>query len=88
MKKFFTFLLTAALMLSLVGCGAGSDSSGGGASGNSATALKVSDEFLESLKELEMTIVYPWSIDESNVDTEAYDYKHLKELEKQYGFTV
>lgn len=88
MKKVFAFLLAAALMLSLVGCGATSDPSGDGTSGNKATALKVSDEFLESLKGLEMTIVYPWSIDESNVDTEAYDYKHLKELEKQYGFTV
>ena len=63
MKKVFAFLLAAALMLSLVGCGATSDPSGGGTSGNKATALKVSDEFLESLKGLEMTIVYPWSID-------------------------
>lgn len=79
MKKLLAILLATVMIFSVAGCGSGS---------KATPSLNVSDEFLESLKGLEMTIVYPWSIDESEVDTEDYDYKHLQELQEQYGFTV
>lgn len=53
---------------------------------SSLPGTQVSQEFLDSLRGLEVTVVYPWNIGEE--DTNSDEYKAQKALEEKYGFKL
>lgn len=88
MKKVLAILLTLAITVGFVGCKGDGNKTDNGKT-EVLPPLDVSEEFLESLRGLEMTIVYPWSIgDEGEADKESFDYKHLQKLHEEYGFIL
>ncbi len=88
LKQLATTVLAATLLLGCTACSQKPDpaSSGDTASKSPiAEKLEVSEEFLESLRGLEVTRVFAWAIEEPDVESESY--KLIKQLEQEYGFT-
>lgn len=93
-KQLATGLLTAALVLGTAACAPNESSvpsgtSGAGPGSDAQTLveqLQVSQEFLESLRGMEVTRVYPWALEDPDVESESY--KLRKQLEEEYGFTL
>ncbi len=91
-RRFTAVLLAGALALGFTACseggtqsGSGNSSGGGDGASSFAKELNVSEEFLESLRGMEVTRVYAWKVEDPDPEDEGY--KQLKKLEEEYGFT-
>ena len=90
-RRFAAVFLAGALALGFTACSEGGAQSGAGSSGGGestssfAKQLNVSEEFLESLRGMEVTRVFAWALEDPDPEDEGY--KLVKRLSEEYGFT-
>lgn len=88
--KLLLMLLAAALMLSMAACGgSGNFSEPDKSSSAEEAGTKVSQEFLDSLKGLEMRITYPWKVEDRGASSDAdIMWANVDKINQQYGCNI
>lgn len=89
-KQMMSLLLGCLFVLSLSACGGGGTTQSSTPSSDQGAATgEVTQEFLDSLKGTEMTVTYPWAVEQRGDSAEAdIMWDNVKKVEDKYGVKI
>lgn len=90
-RRIGCLLLCGALAMSLAACTGGGEtqSSKGTSTQSGSTGGEVTQEFLDGLKGTEMTVTYPWAVEQRGDSADAdLMWDNVKKVEDKYGVTI